>query len=123
MDRLSISTGSWTNWLITGGFASVALPWCPAKRLLTQHIDAYKCVCKSILLNSHARTLLMNISVFTLLVSEEEQSWAVADVAGRTGLRCCLQGRDPLGRAPFCTGGSAVSVALPVKVKAVAVIA
>lgn len=61
----------------------------------------------------------MNISVFRL--GEEEQSWAIADVAGGAGPRCCPQGRDPSGRASLW--GSAVPTALPVKVKAVAVIA
>lgn len=55
--------------LIAGGFALVPLPWCPAKHLLTQNIDAYKCACKSILLNASSHTLLINISVFALLVS------------------------------------------------------
>lgn len=100
MGRLSISTGSRANQLIAGGFALVALPWCPSKHLLTQNIDAYKCACKSIFLNGSAYTLLITISVFTLLVREEEQSWAAADVAGGVGPRHRPQGGIPSAEHP-----------------------
>lgn len=103
--RLSTSAGSWASRLIAGGFALLALPRWPAKRLLTQktrHVCACKWVCKGILPKGSACALLMNISVFTL--GEEEQSWAIADVAGGAGPRWCPQGRDPPGRASLCSG-------------------
>lgn len=91
--QLPTSIGSRASWLITSGFALVALPWCPAKCLLTEETDKYVCVsvCSGASFLQAVLMFFSRILQSSLLVSEDQQSCVIADVAGGTGRRRCLQ--------------------------------